>query len=256
MAEPRIVLFDLEVLADVDEAMKVFFQLGNYPGLTLKAQINSVICFGYKILGEKEVKCISAWDFKRPWAKDVNDDFAIVKAAYEILKDADAVITHNGRRFDWKFLQTRLMINDLPPLRKIPHIDTCALAKQHLYLFNNKLNTLGKLVDDKKLENGGQELWTNVRARKKSSLALMTKYCKQDVNLLEKVFRKLRPFITNLPNHNMFSKGQHVCPGCGSKYIKKHGTGVTGMTVYQRYYCNDCGLNSRGSIKDSAPKPV
>jgi hypothetical protein len=45
----------------------------------------------------------------------------------------------------------------------------------------------------------------------------MKDYCKQDVILLEKVFKKLRPEAIGLPNFNLMNPyKEKVCPKCGS----------------------------------------
>jgi len=53
---------------------------------------------------------------------------------YKVLSEADAVVTHNGKRFDWKFLQTRLIKHKLKPMSKTPHIDTCVSLHVQTYL--------------------------------------------------------------------------------------------------------------------------
>lgn len=240
--KPHIVFFDLETMPNLIESMKVFPQLSQYPGLTLKATINSIICFGYKIQGQKKSKVINAWDFNE-WNSDINNDEKLVKEAYKILINADVVITHNGKRFDWKFFQTRLMAHGLPPLKKIIHIDTCAEAKRNLFLFNNRLNTLAKLLTKiEKLDHEGWGLWVKVMQKDEKAMKIMSKYCKQDVDVLEQVFLKLRPFITQIPNHNFFKNDiLGFCPTCGSANIIKNGQRYTKQGPKQQYSCNDCG---------------
>lgn len=246
---PKVVVFDIEILRDINKVDDIWFSVGNYPGLTLKASINSIINFGYKILDDKEAHVISAWDFPDAWQENVNDDSGLCLLIYDILHDADAVITHNGKNFDWKFIQTRLMVNGLPPLPKIPHIDTKVLAKSNLFMFNNKLDTISKfLTSERKMESGGQNLWTLVRKRNKDACAKMAKYCKQDVETTEAVFNKLKPFATNLPNRNLFDQDGHSCPSCGSKDVQKYGKTYTKTAEYQRYKCNSCHSISKSPL--------
>lgn len=242
------------------KALKVWPQLSNYPGLTLKATISSIICAGYKILGEKKTHCINAWDFKQ-WTKDINNDYEVVKAIKEILEDADAVVTHNGKKFDWKYLQTRIMFHKLKPLHKIKHVDTREEAKKHLFAFNNKLNTIGELLaNEKKLTHEGWDLWVKVCEDDKKSKKKMADYCKQDVNLLEKCFKELRPLITAIPNYNLFNaidvNGQPQCPKCGSTRLLKNGLRphLTSTNFYQRLRCKDCGGSSRTDKKGHLPR--
>jgi len=240
--KPRIILFDLETLPDMKEVMEIFPSLSNYPGLTMKASINSIICVGWKVYGEKKTNCISAWDYPKRWAKDVNDDYEVVKAAYDILIEADAVVTHNGKRFDWKFFQTRLLYHGFAPLPKIVHIDTCSESKRHLLSFNNSLKILSKLLTgSKKMENGGWKLWVDVMARDLKAQDRMRRYCMQDVRVLEKLFKRLLPLIKTLPNHNLFSGETHSCPACGSFKTQKRGHRITKTRRYQRYQCQSCG---------------
>lgn len=262
MSQPKIIFFDLETIPDATRAIEVWCQLSNYPGLTMKATITSIICAGWKELGKKKIHCINAWDFPN-WEKDINDDKEVCKAIYNVLKDADAVVTHNGVRFDWKHLQTRLMFHGLPVLHKIAHIDTCLIARSNLLSFNNRLGYLGDwLVGDNKLENGGWKLWVRVTKRIKSAQALMTKYCRQDVALLEKVFFRLRPFIKNLPNRNIdrsatkIINGEYVCPTCGSTDTFKNGWCYTKTTKYQRILCKSCNSSGRYDGHDRNPRSL
>jgi len=244
MKKPKIVLFDLETIPNMPEAMKVWPQLSNYPGLTLRATITSIICGGWKVLGQKKIHCINAWDYPE-WKKDINNDKKITKAIYDVLKDADQVVTHNGKRFDWKFLQTRLMHHKLPLLHKIHHVDTCSEAKRHLFAFNNRLGTISQLVaGTKKLDNGGWDLWVRVSQRKAEAMKLMSLYCKQDVKVLEDAYMALRPLAAGTINYNRFTDHE-VCHSCGSSRLEGNGWRVTQTQRYRRYRCKDCGAAGR-----------
>jgi len=241
MSKPKIVLWDLETLPNLPELMKRVPSLGNWPGRTMKAEVNSIICFGYKYLGDTTAQCINAWDFAN-WDEDVNDDSAICMMVYDILKDADAFVTHNGRKFDLKVLNTRLMKHGFPPIAKKPHIDTLVVARR-LSLYSNRLGDVSKFFGmEGKLDNGGWDLWVEVMQRDKASQKLMTEYCLQDVEVLNQIYNELRPLITNIPNYNMFNTDDRgVCPNCGSHKLINHGTRVAKTRIIQRYLCGECG---------------
>ena len=253
-----IVFFDLEMIPNMVEAMKVWPQLSNYPGLTLRATVSTIICAGWKYYGHKKVECINAWDWPKKWKNNINNDFEVVKAIYDVLKHADAVVTHNGKRFDWKFLQTRLMYHGLGPLGNIHHIDTKQTASRHLYSFNNRLGYLGEwLANDKKLDHEGWDLWVDVSNDCEKAKKKMTAYCKQDVLLLEKVFERLKPLISNIPNYNIFIPGRHhKCPNCGSIKVSNNGWRHTKTRSYKRYICRDCKTWFRTDAKDNMPRPL
>lgn len=243
MNKPRIILWDLETLPDLKEVMKVLPGIGQWPGRTLKASINSIICFGYKELGEAQAHCINAWDVD-PDA-EVNDDSYVVHAAYEVLKDADAIVTHNGKKFDLKVLNTRLVKYGLPPLHKINHVDTKVVAKR-LMLYSNRLGDVSNFLGgESKLENGGWDLWCKVVDKDPAARKLMAEYCKQDVQVLEQVYNGLRPLMLNteVPNYNLFSDDSQVCTNCGSHNLQKNGTRLLTTGKRQRYLCGDCGTS-------------
>lgn len=255
----RIILFDLETLPNLPEALKVWPQLSQFPNKTLKATVSTIICAGWKVYGENKTHCINAWDFPKRWKKNVNDDLEVVKTIREVLVSADAVVTHNGRRFDWKFLQTRIAYHGLEPLPKIDHVDTKQLASSNLFSFNNRLGYLGEqFVGDTKLNHEGWDLWVKVHGDDEAAKKKMEKYCKQDVVLLEKIFKKLKPFATNIPNHNFvslqYSGGKPVCPSCGSTRLVSNGYRYTKTRNYKRYQCKDCLTWSRTDASDKNPR--
>jgi hypothetical protein len=245
MKQPKIVLWDLETMSDLDQIFKNIPSIGNWPGRTMKGDMMSIINVGWKILGEDKVHCESSWDL----TDDINNDSAICHLAYEILHDADGIVTHNGKRFDVKVLNTRLAKWGLPSLPKMPHADTCVIARRALSLYSNRLNDVSQFFNlSGKLENGGWQLWVDVHRGCPKAKKLMVDYCKQDVVALEEVFLKLRQYAkaSELPNYRLFTD-KEVCPSCGSSKTQKHGVRHTSSKLVQRYRCLDCGATHSGT---------
>lgn len=248
MSKRKIVIWDLETLTDLREMAKRIPGLGAWPGRTLKSDMNSIICFGYKILGEKNTHCVNAWDFKKDWKNDRNNDKNVVLAAYEVLRDADGIITHNGRKFDVKVLNSRLAKYGLPGLPKgLKHSDTKVLAKSNLNLYSNALDEVAKFLGcTPKLKIQDKwDLWVNLMFgyNLSSSEKLMTKYCKQDVNTLEEVYHKLKQYDSTIPNINLFEGNGDGCPSCGSLMLQKNGLLISKTETKQRYRCLECGTS-------------
>lgn len=244
--EPRIILFDIEILADLGRVMENMKRV--YEGIGLKADISTVVSFGWKVLGDPKVHCINAWDFPKRWKKNTNDDYEVVKAAYEILSKADGAITHYGGRhnFDLDFINSRLAFHNLPPIPPMPHVDTCLVARGNLKLSSNRLDNLARFLGVETKTQVDWSMWTGVSRRDPSACKKMSDYCKQDVIVLEKVYGRLLPFVTTGPNRNIFSnREKHLCPSCGSDHIIRKGDAVTCTATYQRWQCQKCGKWSR-----------
>jgi hypothetical protein len=263
--EPRIILYDLETLPDLQAALENWPDLVSpFPGKrpNMSAQVNSICSFGYRVFGESKSHGFNAWDFPS-WRKDVNDDRPILKEASAVLADADAVITFNGRRFDEKFLQTRLGLHRMPFLRETQHIDLKSIVAKHLFLLNNRLKTAAKaLLNDSKLDHDGWPLWVKVhggidRKRDRRAEDVMGRYNLKDVDLMVPLFKVCRPFIKNVPNYNLFQVGGlNVCPKCESTRVQRRGYHITKTSAYHRYHCQDCGSWSRTDAEDKNPRSV
>lgn len=257
--KPKIVIWDLETLPDMTAVMEKFVGISQWPGKSMGADMNSIICFGYKILGEEKANCISVWDLDEDWASNVNDDAALCQIIYDTLHDADGMVTHNGVRFDEKVLNTRLKKYGLPGLHKIPHVDTCLLAKQKLKLSSNSLNNVAQhLGCEQKLKHEGWDMWVKVRDGSHNHAQLMADYCKQDVEVLHQVFEKLKCFTNRIPNYNLFREdGRQVCPTCGEATRQKSmGWKHTSTMSYRRRQCGHCGSTYRTDSKDRKPRVI
>lgn len=242
IGSPRTVLWDLETVPDLQAALRAWPQLSNYPGITLKANLSSIIVAGYKVLGEPDVHAFCAWDYSG-WKTDVNDDREICEAIATVIRGADQVVTHNGKRFDWKHLQTRMRKHKMEPLPRIPHIDTCAELKREYFLHSNSLKNSSRfLTDEEKMDHEGWDLWVKVHGRDVVAQETMKQYCMQDVRALEALYYELRPTARGGLNHNLFMPaGSMVCPKCGSTRLQSRGKAYTKTRSSQRYVCIDCG---------------
>lgn len=261
MSDPKIVLMDIEIIPDLKKALKYWPRLSAKWGKpkTLTASVTSICCIGWKILGDKKTHCINAWDFPtwKPHRGEVNNDKPVLETFLSAVSDADCIVGHNSKGFDLPYVQTRLLKHDLQLMDKdLSHADTKNVSSGRFFFLDNKLQTLGEeLFNERKLEHEGWDLWVKTHQGDKTAMNTMEKYCIQDVNLLEKVFRKFRPLIKGLPNHNMFSPyKEKVCPTCGSSRLIGHGKKRTQTKVYQRYLCNDCGSTCRTDISDQLPR--
>lgn len=252
MKEPKIVVWDLETMPDARQIYRRIPSIGAWPGRTFKAELQTIISFGYKIHGQEEAKCVNAWDFKDHWNQDRHDDSALVQFIYDMLHDADQIVTHNGKQFDIKVLNTRLAKYGMPPIAKdIIHVDTKQSAKK-LSLYSNSLAEVAKFFgcDDKMTFGSKWSLWERIafKDESKEDLKLMSDYCKQDVETLDQIYLKLMPYHSRTVNRNQFDE-RGVCPSCGNPDLIKHGFKRTKTNLKQRYLCTSCGSTSQQDTK-------
>jgi len=150
------------------------------------------------------------------------NDKRIVTSLWKLLDDADIVIAHNGDKFDVPNVNTRFIINDLPPTSPYQQIDTKKIAAKQFGFTHNSLNGLGEFFKLGSKKDTDFDLWKACKAGDEKALAYMSEYNDQDVILLEEVYLKLRPWIKSHPNLAMFLEADEpVCSACGSVHVKE-----------------------------------
>jgi uncharacterized protein len=99
-----------------------------------------------------------------------------------------------------------------------------------------------------KIRHEGFELWVKCMARDPKAWTKMKVYNMHDVVLLEKLYTRVMPWITNHPNMSVYLE-RPVCTNCGADNVKRRGYAITRQSKYQRYQCGSCG----GWFRSSKP---
>lgn len=238
--EPRILLLDIETLPLVVTTWRLKVE-GYLSHENIQGE-NSIVCAAWKWLGERAVSSASVLSHK---SKDADvPDAGILRKLHGAMSEADAVVAHNGDRFDIPWIRTRLLLTDLPTLKPTRTIDTKKIAKR-VFMFNsNRLDYLGKRLGLGQKIRTDYDLWLKAMKGDRKAIAEMVRYNREDVRLLERVFLKLRPHVPAALNLNHWAS-EAVCPTCGSKRIQARGIGVNAVTQYRRFHCQECGAWSK-----------
>ena len=266
MTRPKIVYWDLETIPIPSEVYKRVPSFGAWPGRGFSSDIQAIMSFGYKFEGDTEASCINLWDYYNwnanlndfdnffDWEKFRFDDRLLLEDALDILSSADEIVTHNGKNFDEKMFNGRLAKHALGVLPKIHHVDTKRVAKK-LKLYSNRLDDVAKHLNcETKLDNGGWDQWVKMAFGAETSVdqELMSNYCKQDVDVLQQVHNKTRPYHGNASvNKNLFNGEIPVCSTCGSAHLLSNGYRSTSTKRYKRMQCQECGTWNKFNIKET-----
>jgi hypothetical protein len=161
-----------------------------------------------------------------------------------LLAEADAVVTYNGDKFDLPKINGAMVEHGLPPLPPVASIDVIKTVRK----LGGQSNKLAYIVQHlgvgKKIETGGFKLWAGCLAREKSAWEKMRRYNIGDVRILERLYRRLLPYMTNHP-HLGVEVGR--CPKCRSANLTHRGFRYTRMYSIERIACRDCGGWSDGA---------
>ena len=159
----------------------------------LKSDLGFVIVFGYKWLGDKQAHSITIDETELRRFKDRK----VLQQASKLLQEADIVVTHYGSVFDKRFLQGRLLINNLPAFPHPKLRDTCMGFRSVANFSSNRLKHLAKVLKlrHQKLENNWPNAWFQVMRGNMGVLEKLARYCRGDVLAMEEAYLRVAPFI-------------------------------------------------------------
>lgn len=246
MAEPRIILYDIETTHNLVAVFRLFGEDNRYINHENMVRERYIVSVAWKVLGEKTVHAVSVLDDPKRYKANPHDDRHVCDVLHDVLSSADIIVAHNGDAYDIKFTEARMLYHGLSPLPPILKIDTKKIAKDRFLFNSNRLDYLGMFLKvGRKLETE-KGLWLKVLAARSDApqaIRKMVRYNKGDILLLERIFYKLRPYMPNLLNRELIGQegGKGLCPRCGSIKVQSRGIHRSITQAYRRFACQDCG---------------
>lgn len=233
--KPKILAWDLENTPNLGYIWGLFNQ---NISLNQIADVGNVICFAARWVGDPKSKIMFYSDFH-------DGHEVMVKAAWDLIDEADALLSWNGKAFDTKKMNREFVLSGYAPPSPVKEIDMLLASRRKFKFVSNKLDQVAQeLGVGSKVKHAGFELWLKCMAGDPTAWATMEKYNKQDVHLLIEIYDRLLPWLDGHPNANLY--GIPGCPrGCGTRYLQKRGFTRTTVGVYQRYQCTKCGAWSK-----------
>lgn len=228
--KPKILFWDIETTPNIVTA----FDLDVKHGIHFQniIQERTIICISWKWLGKNTIRTVSI-DPKNP-----TKDKKLLEEIRATLEEADGIVAHYGDGFDSKFVNARLIFNNLKPLPNIIQIDTWKLARSKFLFNSNKLDYLAQFLGIGTKIRTNYALWRRCMDGDKKALAEMVRYNKHDVRLLEKVYLKLAPFVQQKLKSFLSDK---KCSSCGKNNLIQRGKQRRKSGWVKRAVCNNCG---------------
>lgn len=208
----------------------------------------SVMSVAAKWLGSKQ---IIYSDTGGRGKNKVRDDRKLMDGIWQLLDDADIVVAQNGKSFDLKRINSRLIQLGYGPYSPVRVVDTLLVAKSTFGFTSNKLAWMSKyLTTTKKQEHRlfpGFELWKECLNDNPRAWKVMKEYNIADVIATEELYLRMLPWIANHPNLGVYvDDTDPLCPKCEGEEFQQRGFAYTNSGKYHRYMCLDCGGWSRG----------
>lgn len=197
-----------------------------------------ILCWAAKWYKQKTMRFRAEWD-------QVEGDF--IEDLAHMMSKADAIITYNGNKFDLPKIRGEIIVRGMDPLPPTPSIDLYSTARKLGYPSGKLAFVARHLGLGAKGQHAGFDTWVGAMEGIGADQRVMERYNKQDVRLLEKLYKVLLPHIANHPYLGTGEKPE--CPNCGSHKIQKRGVRRTRAFFVERLNCTDCGAWFSGSKK-------
>lgn len=236
--QPKILVLDIETLPMIVYTWDLFPER---IGLDQVIEDWSVASWSAKWYGESEMFYMDVRE-----CKELRNDKAILKEMWNLIDQADIVVTQNGKSFDIKKLNARFFKHKMKPTTTFRHYDTKIMAKRYFKFTSNRLAFMTEEFNTvyKKLEHGnfpGFKLWLGCMAGNPEAWKEMEEYNKHDVLALEELFTLLLPWDKTI-NWNVFNDDLVNICSCGSQEFMYHDKEkTTNVGAYQRMVCKKCG---------------
>jgi predicted RNA-binding Zn-ribbon protein involved in translation (DUF1610 family) len=230
----KILLLDIETSPNVAHVWGIWQQ---NVGLSQLLESSYTMCYSAKWLGDEQIYFDSV---------QKSDPKSMLEGIHGLLEQADAVVHYNGTKFDMPTLNKEFIIHKMNPPPPIKQIDLLRVVKSQFRFPSNKLDYVAQRLSlGKKKNHEGHILWVKCMNGDKKAWKTMEEYNIQDVILLEKLYKKLLPWIKSPINLNiMKDRNGFSCPTCGKNHLISRGFSYTTTGAYQRYQCKACGAFS------------
>jgi hypothetical protein len=248
MPKAKVCILDIETAPKIAYVWRFFKE---NVGAKQVLEHGHIMSFAAKFLGDDHVY----YEENRS-----SDDKKIVESLLTFLDGSDIIVAHNAKGFDLPSIRGRALVHGLEPPSPYSVVDTLLEARRNFKFESNSLEYLAKILGcSEKLSHKdfpGFELWLECLRDNDEAWAEMMQYNIQDVETLEEVYLKMRPWMGMHPNVGVFSqKDRPICPKCGSEHIHYRGYAYTNVSKFRKFQCKECGAWGR-SRHNEYPKAI
>ena len=227
--EPRILTIDIETSPHLAYTYSMFDATIS-PDMIVEP--SRILCFAAKWYGDRDVQ----WYGERE-----HGHRKMIETAWDLLDQADIVVTYNGPGFDEKHLAREFILAGLAPPSPYRSLDLLRITRSRFKFPSNRLGQVGAALGiGEKLDTGGWKLWQGVLEGDEKAWAIFKRYNVQDVRLTEALYDVLAPWITGAPHRGLWTGDMGACPACGSEQLELVGVVYDRARAYPKLQCRDC----------------
>jgi hypothetical protein len=164
----------------------------------------------------------------------------VLRPIHGLLNDADVVIHYNGIKFDIPTLNREFVKHGFTPPSPYKQLDLYRVVRRSFRFESNKLDAVTRSLGlPTKTKHEGFQLWVRCMDGDPKAWRMMGEYNRNDVEILEPLYERLRPWIDKHPA--LVTTSGLACPKCESTRVQRRGVQVAVSRTYHRFHCQACG---------------
>ena len=210
----------------------------------------SILSYAAKWLGKKKIY----YDDTGGRGKaQVRNDKKLMKPLRDLLMEADIVVAQNGKKFDIRKINARLIAHGFAPPKPYRVIDTMLEARKYFAFTSQKLKYtsefLGVPPKDEHEEFPGMKLWTACLQDNPKVWPVLKRYNTQDILSTEHVYLQAAPVDREPPEPGYVPATDRKADLPELRITQHPAVGPSRQPaagrVHARELCKDCGAWSR-----------
>jgi len=160
----------------------------------LDANFGIIYCWYIKPLGSRKYLsyCVTPKEIR-----DGTEDKNAIRELCKAMREFDVIVTYYGTRFDIPYIRTVALTNgaDFPVFGEICHLDMYYVVRNKLKLHSNRLEVVTQHFGIKGKTRLEPKIWRRAGTGDEASLKYIYKHNRFDVDILEKLYLKMKPHI-------------------------------------------------------------
>ena len=208
-------------------------------GINQLLETSRILCFSAKWYQDNKIIFFGEYEHTQE---------EMLEKLYTLMNEAEVICHYNGDKFDIPVINRELFLLNIKPPTSYKSLDLLRTVRKRFRFVSNKLDHITRELGlGQKVKHEGHELWLKCMDKDPKAWAKMEKYNKQDIILLERLYKRVLPWIDTHPNHALYNTdgNTYVCPNCSSSRVYKNGIEHLKTRSYQRYRCKSCGTPIR-----------
>lgn len=182
----KVLLLDIETAPNIAYVWELWSKNMSIPTAQL-IDSRYVLCWAAKWVGQDKIMFRSI---------EEDGEKHMLRRIHKLLDQADVVVHYNGKRFDIPALNKEFLIHGFAPPANYKQIDLLTFTRSRFKFASNKLDYVAKTLGvGQKIRHKGFELWIECMAHDEEAWAEMEKYNRQDIVILEGVYKKMLPWV-------------------------------------------------------------